>query len=130
MNEMEQVVNDAVKLALACGASNAEATASEGDEFSAEVRMGEIEKLTDAGSRGAGIRVLIGKNSGSSYTSDLTADGIEQMVKAAIEIAQITSNDRFAGLPDQAELGSFGSLALYDEEIARLETEWKIERAK
>jgi PmbA protein len=128
--DLEQIASDAVKMALARGASDAECTLSEGDEFSASVRMGEIEKLTEAGSRGAGIRVLCGKRAGSSYTSDLSKDGIEQMVKTAIELAQITTDDPFAGLPDAEELGSFGNLGLYDEAVAKLEPEWKIEQAK
>ena len=49
-------------------------------EFSVGVRMGEVETLKEAGSRGAGLRVLIGKRMGSSYTSDLTPEGIRQMV--------------------------------------------------
>src|SRR5579862_4002008 len=126
---LEQLTADAVKLALSRGASEAECTAAEGEEFSAGIRMGEIEKLTDAGSRAIGIRVLVGKRTGSSYTSDLTGDGIERMVKTALELAKITSEDPFAGMPDDDALGSFGNLALYDEAIARLDPAWKIEQA-
>ena len=130
MIELEQVTSGAVKLALSRGATEAECTAAEGEEFSAAVRMGEIEKLTEAGSRGIGIRVLAGKRAGSSYTSDLSKDGIERMVETAMKLATITSEDPFAGLPDEDQLGSFGDLALYDEEIARLDPSWKIEQAK
>ena len=42
--------------------------------------MGEVETLKEAGSRGAGLRVLIGRRMGASYTSDLTPEGIRQMV--------------------------------------------------
>ena len=38
--------------------------------------MREVENLKEAGSRGAGLRVLIGKRTGSSYTSDLSPEGI------------------------------------------------------
>src|SRR5579885_3625953 len=127
---LEQLTVDAVKLALSRGASDAECTAVEGDEFSAGVRMGEIEKLTEAGSRGIGIRVLCGRRAGSSYTSDLTKEGIERMVATALELAKITSEDPFAGLPDEDQLGSFGDLKLFDDAIARLEPSWKIDQAK
>ncbi|HWZ30807.1 MAG TPA: metallopeptidase TldD-related protein [Bryobacteraceae bacterium] len=130
MNDLEQLASDAVKQALAHGASDAECTAAEGDEFSAVVRMREIEKLTEAGSRGAGIRVLVGKRAGSSYTSDLTKEGLERMVKTALELATITSEDPFAGLPEEDQLGSVGDLSLYDGEISRLQPEWKIAQAK
>ncbi len=48
---------------------------SEGEEFSAQVRLGEVETLKQAGSRGAGLRILTGQCTGSSYTSDLSAEG-------------------------------------------------------
>jgi PmbA protein len=130
MSDLEQITEDAIKLAISRGASDAECTAAEGEEFSASVRMREIEKLTDAGSRGAGIRVMVGKRAGSSYTSDLTPEGIERMVKTALELAAITSEDPFSGMPEESELGSIGDLSLYDDAIARLEPAWKIEQAK
>ena len=58
--------------ALELGATDAECTLAEGEEFSAGVRMREVESLKQAGSRGAGIRVLAGRNTGSSRTSDLS----------------------------------------------------------
>src|SRR5436309_2634708 len=67
--ELPEVAQAAVKQALAAGATDVECTISEGDEFSANVRMGELETLKEAGSRGVGLRVLIGKRMGGSYTS-------------------------------------------------------------
>ena len=67
--------------------------------------MGEVETLKEAGSRGAGLRVLIGKRMGSSYTSDLTPDGIRHMVRSAIDLAEITTEDPHAGLPDAGRTG-------------------------
>ena len=44
------------------GASDAECTIAEGDEFSANVRMREMESLKEAGSRGVGLRILMGED--------------------------------------------------------------------
>ena len=108
-----------------------ECTVSEGEEFSVNVRMGEVETLTEAGSRGAGLRVLIGKNTGSAYTSDLTDDGIATMIQSALQLAGITTEDPFAGLPDPADLGKLDAdLKLFSTDAASLSTEWKIEQAK
>ena len=113
------------------GASEAECTISEGDEFSASVRMGELETLKEAGSRGAGLRVLIGKKMGASYTSDLTPEGISQMVRSAIDLASLTTDDPFSGLPDADELGSIkGDLRLFSDRTAELPTEERIALAK
>jgi PmbA protein len=131
MSDLETLAADAVKRAMDAGATDAECTVMEGEEFSAAVRMREVESLKEAGSRAAGIRVLVGKNGGSSYTSDLTAEGIATMVRGAIDLAKITSEDPFAGLPDASDLGARGEdLGLYDDAIERMETDWKIAQAK
>jgi PmbA protein len=120
-----------VQQAVTAGATEAECTISEGDEFSANVRMGELETLKDAGSRGAGLRVLIGKRMGASYTSDLTPEGISQMVRSAIDLAPLTTEDPHAGLPDAEELGSLKTdLQLFSDDTAELPTEARIAIAK
>ncbi len=131
MSELEQMAQDAVTRALAPGATGAECTFAEGEEFSAGVRMREVESLKQAGSRGAGIRVLLGGNIGSSRTSDLTPKGIEEMVRSALDLARVTTEDPHAGLPDPEELGALTTpLELYDDAVAALGTEWKIEQAR
>ncbi len=131
MSELLNIASDAVRLALDSGATDAECTIMEGAEFSSAVRMREVESLKEAGSRGAGIRVLAGKHGGSSYTSDLTPEGIATMVSGALALAKITSEDPFAGLPDPSDLGSrTEDLGLYDDAIESMDTEWKIAQAK
>ena len=130
-NHLSELAGDVVKRALAAGASDAECTISEGDEFSANVRMRELENLKEAGSRGAGLRILIGKKTGASYTSDLSREGIEHLVKSAIELADITTEDPHAGLPEPEELGALaGDLQLYSPDVEQLETALKIETAR
>jgi PmbA protein len=128
---LENVAQDVIKQALAAGASDAECTIAEGEEFSANVRMGELETLKDAGSRGAGLRVLIGRRMGASYTSDLTTEGIRRMVRSAIDLAALTSEDPHAALPNPDELGSLQTdLKLFSDETADLATERRIEIAR
>ncbi len=129
--QLEEVAARAVRLAIEGGAAGAECTLVQGDEFSVNVRRGEVENLKEAGSRGAGIRVLRGKRTGSAYTSDLTASGVAAMVTGALEIADITNDDPFAGLPDERELGVIdGDLQLYFEDVASLDSVDKINRAR
>jgi PmbA protein len=120
-----------VQQALACGATDAECTISDGNEFSAGVRMRELETLKEAGSRAAGLRILKGRHTGSAYTSDLSADGIRHMVRSAIELAEITTEDPHAGLPDASELGAIpGDLGLYCPDVEGLPTDLKIDMAR
>jgi PmbA protein len=126
-----EIAQAATRRALELGATGAECTISEGEEFSASVRMREVENLKQAGSRGAGIRVLVGNLTGSSRTSDLSTQGIETMVRGALDLARITTPDPHAGLPDPADLGRFNGsdLRLYDDSVSRMQTEWKIAQA-
>jgi PmbA protein len=128
---LPEVARDVVRQAVGAGASDAECTIAEGDEFSANVRMGELETLKEAGSRGAGLRVLIGKRMGASYTSDLTPEGIQRMVQSAIDLAGLTTEDPHAGLPDPEEFGSLTTdLELFSNETAGLPTEERIDIAR
>jgi len=130
VSELLDIATAATRRALELGATGAECTVSEGEEFSAGVRMREVENLKQAGSRGAGIRVLAGNLTGSFRTSDLSTQGIETMVRGALDLARITTADPHAGLPDPADLGRFaGDLKLYDESVSRMETEVKIAQA-
>src|SRR5579871_1119637 len=81
-----ELARGVVRQALECGAGDAECTIVEGQEFSAQVRMRALEKLKDAGSRRAGLRVLIGKRVGSAHTSDLSNDGLLRMVDSALSL--------------------------------------------
>ena len=89
-NHLLELAGDVVKRALAAGATDAECTIAEGEEFTANVRMRELESLKEAGSRGAGLRILVGRRTGASYTSDLSPEGIEKLVHSAVELADIT----------------------------------------
>jgi PmbA protein len=120
-----------IRLALERGATDAECTLVEGEEFSAVVRMRSLERLKDAGSRAAGLRVLVGPRVGSSYTSDLSADGIRKLVESAIEIAAISTEDPHAGLPEPSELGALsGDLRLFSVDIQGIDTDHRIQQAR
>ncbi|HLH16605.1 MAG TPA: metallopeptidase TldD-related protein [Bryobacteraceae bacterium] len=130
-NHLMELAQDVVRRALRSGATDAECTIAEGEEFSANVRMREVENLKEAGSRGAGLRILRGRHTGSSYTSDLSPEGIERLVKSAIELADITTEDPHAGLPEPDEFGSIpGDLALYSADVEQLDTAFKIDTAR
>ncbi|HMD50995.1 MAG TPA: metallopeptidase TldD-related protein [Bryobacteraceae bacterium] len=110
-------------------------TIREGDEFSTVVRMGEVEMLKESGSRGMGLRVLVASENGhrvaSTSTSDFSAEGVEHLVRGALALAQVTSEDPFAGLADTDEFGKLdGDLELYHEDVYSLETAERIECAR
>jgi PmbA protein len=128
---LESLAADVVALAIKAGATDAEAVAKEGDEFSVSVRMGEVETLQESGSRGLGLRVFLGTRSASTSTSDLTADGIRQLVDGALALAKFTEEDPFSGLPEAGEFGSLpGDLHLFSEDVYSLPAAERIEWAR
>src|SRR5579859_6776498 len=119
--DLESLAADVVAQAMKAGASDAEAVVREGDEFSVTVRMGQVEKLQESGSRGLGVRVFLGKRSASTSTSDLTPEGVRQAVEGAVALARITEEDPFSGLPEASEFGSApGDLHLYFDDVYSL----------
>jgi PmbA protein len=129
--DLESLASEVVALAVKSGASDAEAVAREGDEFSVNVRMGQVETLKESGSRGLGLRVFLGKRSASTSTSDLTPEGIRQLVEGALALAKVTEEDPFSGLPERNEFGSLpGDLHLYDEDVYSLPGPERIEWAR
>ena len=129
--DLETLAADVVALAMKAGASDAEAVAREGDEFSVNVRMGEVETLKESGSRALGLRVFQGKRSASSSTSDLTPGGIRQLVEGAMALSRVTEEDAFAGLPETAEFGSIADdLRLYFDDVYSLPGPERIEWAR
>jgi PmbA protein len=129
--DLESLATDVVARAVKAGASDAEAVVREGDQFSVNVRMGEVETLEDSGSRGLGLRVFLGKRSASSSTSDLTPDGIRRLVDGALALAKVTEEDPYTGLPEAAEFGALDSdLHLYYDDVYSLTGPERIEWAR
>jgi PmbA protein len=129
--DLESLTAHVIALAMKAGATDAEAVAREGDEFSVNVRMGEVETLKESGSRGLGLRVFLGQRSGSASTSDLTTEGIRQLVQGALALAAVTEEDPFAGLPETGEFGAVESdLHLYYNDVYSLGSAERIEWAR
>jgi len=129
--DLREVASDIVKRAMAGGATAADCVAREGDEFSTVVRMGQVETLKESGSRSIGVRVFSGKRAASTYSSDFSRAGLDRMLKSALELSKITSEDPFSGIPEADQLGSLaGNLDLYYEDVYSLPGEKRIDYAR
>ncbi len=116
--ELRDLAQRIVTQACARGASDAECVIRTGREFSATVRLGEVENLKEAGSKSLGIRVFRGSRAASTYTSDFGWPAIEHLINSALEIATIASEDPCAGLADAADLASGEDLEALAERLA------------
>jgi PmbA protein len=129
--DLQSLATDVVEMARKAGASDAEVVIREGDEFSVNVRLGQVETLKESGSRALGLRVYHGRRTASSSTSDLTADGIRQLVDGAMALAKVTEEDPFAGLPESEEFGAIqDDLHLYFDDVYSLPGPERIEWAR
>ena len=129
--DLRELAQGVVRRAMAGGATAAECVAREGDEFSTVVRLGQVETLKESGSRAIGVRVFFGQRTANTYSSDFSGAGIERMLKSALELAKITSEDPYAGIPDAAKLGSLsGDLHLYHEDVYSLPGAERIDYAR
>jgi len=129
--DLKQIASDVVTRAMQGGASTAECVIREGDEFSTVVRLGQVETLKESGSKSIGVRVFFGKRAASTYSSDFSPAGIERMLNSALELAKITSEDPYAGLPEPGSFGSLsGNLDLYHEDVYSLPGSERIDHAR
>src|SRR5271170_5633468 len=104
--DLRNVAQDIVARAITGGATAAECVVREGDEFSTLVRLGQVETLKESGSRSIGVRVFNGQRAASTYSSDFSSPSLDRMVKSALELSKITSEDPFGGIPEASQLGS------------------------
>src|SRR5579871_2063555 len=129
--DLKEIAQDIVARAMKGGASAAECVVREGDEFSTLVRLGQVETLKESGSKAIGVRVFYGQRAASTYSSDFSRAGLDRMVKSALELAKITSEDPFGGIPSADQLGQLSAdLDLYHEDVYSLPGTDRIDYAR
>jgi PmbA protein len=106
----------AVERALAAGASDAEAYASEDAGREIRAHGGEIESLTAATQRGIGVRAWIGHQVGYAFGTDLSEAGIAAISARAAEAARAADEDEFTG-PAEAD-STVADLQLSDPSVS------------
>jgi PmbA protein len=130
---MLDLASDVVKRAEGRGASVAECTVQDGAHLSAKVRLGEPELVEEASSRSVGLRVMLGQKVAVTFTSDLSPGGIERLVEDAVELAQLSQPDPFAGAPDPSLLSKpeqHVDLDLFDAAVDGVDAAEAVRRAK
>ncbi|MBY6196929.1 metalloprotease PmbA [Vibrio hangzhouensis] len=94
--ELEAAVARALDMA-SVSADAAEVAITKSTGLSVSTRMCEVENVEFNSDGALGITVYRGQRKGSASTSDLSEKAIAQTVAAALDIAQYTSEDPFAG---------------------------------
>jgi len=129
--DLREIAQDIVRRAMTGGATAAECVVREGDEFSTLVRLGQVETLKESGSKSIGVRVFNGQRAASTYSSDFSPAGLDRMVKSALALSKITSEDPFGGIPNASQLGALsGDLDLYYDDVYSLAGPDRIDYAR
>lgn len=125
----EQFAKKVLERATRGGKGEAEVFLETSRQSSVRVREGEIQDLTQATSKGLGLRVIAGGRLGFAYTSDFDPSRLDEFVDRALALAKVAASDKRNALPDARALKqrNTAKLDLYDPAVAALSSEWKIE---
>ncbi|MBN1221895.1 MAG: TldD/PmbA family protein [Candidatus Aminicenantes bacterium] len=128
---LSDLAESLVSAARANGADEAEVTVLEISEFNVEVRLGEIESLTEAGTRSLSLRVIKDKKTAYTSSSDLSKASLKRLVANAVKRAELANPDTYSGLPRfQRDEVDIEALNLFDPRIPDLSLKEKIGLAK
>ncbi|GAC1423572.1 MAG: TldD/PmbA family protein [Candidatus Velthaea sp.] len=117
----------AVEAAIAGGATDAEATLSIADRFSAEARGAQISKLEQSRSRLLSLRTFAGKRRASMSTTDLTYEGVRALAKRIVAAAAFVAEDPHAGLPESvAHIDDDPALGMVSADVAARDAQSKV----
>ncbi len=123
MNYME-IAKSVVKQAAADGVE-VEAYIAIGSETNIQVRSGNVEKLSYAGSKGLGVRVIRNGQMGYAYTSDFSDTSRAKTIEMALTLAEVADADEHRRLPEPKPI-SDEDLAIYDPSMQSVEAETKV----
>jgi PmbA protein len=102
--DLGRILRQALDLARAQGATDAEADIGTGQGLSVTVRQGDVETVEHQRDKGLGITVYLGRRKGSASTSDFSDRALHDTVAAACNIARLASEDACAGLVEAGYL--------------------------
>jgi PmbA protein len=127
----QQLAEQMLAIARKAGADGAEVLVRDGTELEVKVRLGEPELIKEAGSRALGLRVIKDERAAVTYTSDLTAAGMERLARDSVELAALAEPDPIAALPAPEEMArDVPELELWDEGVLSLDVAEGIRRAR
>ncbi len=113
-DELQDIMDKVLKLAKSKGADEASVAINHDAGFAVDFRMGSVETVAFSEDQGMSINVYIGNSKGSASSSDISNEALNNMVQAAIEIAEVSADDPCFGLPDKELLtNEFTDLNLF-----------------
>jgi PmbA protein len=126
----QQLGREILDMAQAQGASQGDVVMGESESFFVTVRLGEVEKISQAQEKRLGLRLFFGSSSASASTSDISRKSIERLVNDTVRMARATAQDPYGGLPPVGDLArDVPDLDLVDAAAREVSVEQKIQMA-
>jgi len=127
LESSQELARDILRKAKEKGASQGDVVMGESDTFFVTVRLGEVDKISQAQEKRLGLRLFFGSSSATASTSDISKSSIDRLIGDTCAVARLTAKDEYSGLPPQEELAqSFPDLDLFDDSARSLSVEEKI----
>ena len=128
MTDYLELAQDVVRRAAARGVE-AEAIVVDEQETMIRVDRGQVEQLSQSGSKGLGVRVIDGGRVGYAYTSDFDPASVEGTWQAAVDLARVATPDEHRALPDPQPAPD-EELEIWDPDLPGVSTAAKIALAR
>ncbi|MGH7231462.1 MAG: TldD/PmbA family protein [Nitrospiraceae bacterium] len=126
---LSELAVDLLDRAKRRGATEADVVVADGENFSVQVRLSAVDRLTKAREKRLGLRVFFGTRSASASTSDFSRDSLDSLVNDTCSLAAAVVEDPLSGLPGSDLMArDLPDLDLYDP--TSLETDTQIELAR
>lgn len=103
-DQLRGLAEEALRHALALGASGAVVELAENSGLHVNVRRGRVETIEKTRDKSFGVTVYVGSRRGHASSSDFGLDPLRETIDAAYQIARFTAQDDCAGLPDADQL--------------------------
>jgi PmbA protein len=126
----QELGREILKMAKAQGATQGDVVMVESDSFFVTVRVGEVEKISQAQEKRLGVRLFFRSSSASASTSDISRKSVDRLVEDTAQMARATAQDPYSGLPPPEHLAQHvPDLGLLDESGRSIPVEQKIQMA-
>ncbi len=120
----QELARDILAQAQKKGATQGDVVMVESESFFVTVRLGEVEKISQAQEKRLGLRLFFGSSSATASTSDISKASIERLVNDTCTMARFTAQDQYSGLPAKEDLAkAFPDLDLLDDSARSLSVE-------
>ena len=120
----EEIANEVIRIATEAGAE-AEAYLTDGTQTQITVSRHQVEKLSYAGSKGLGVRIIRDGRMGYAFTSDFSPDSVQATTEAALALVDAVDADEFRQFPEPHAIPD-EELAIFDPAATEITPEEKV----